>query len=125
MTTLTMKTKLVLKPGQHGTLKWSEKYGNKLVAVRYRYDRNQGKRYKTIEIIVEETEWIPEVFNQGTAINPTDKLGIRVEGYEKSIREKVKQAGGICRPRPQLWELSYRQILLLGLEDRIVTTEIR
>jgi hypothetical protein len=34
-------------------------YGDKLVCVRYRYDTESGRRFKTIEIIVEEKEWAP------------------------------------------------------------------
>jgi len=116
-----MKTKLVLKPGQHGTIKWTGKYGDKLVAVRYRYDRVKHKKYKTIELIVEESEWIPEVFNKGRGISPSDRLGIRVEAYEKALRKKVKNAGGIWRPRQKLWELSYHQIVVLGLAACLTT----
>ena len=45
---------------------------------------------------------------------------IRVVGYELELREQVTRAGGIWRPKQQLWELPYGQILALGLEDRIV-----
>ncbi len=39
-----MKTRLDLKPGQRGTKKLSELYGDQLVCVRYRYDEKIGKR---------------------------------------------------------------------------------
>ena len=55
--------------------------------------------------------------------NTVDRLGIRVTCYELAIRDYVKQAGGIWRPRQQLWELTYGQILTLGLEDRIVQVQ--
>ncbi len=38
--------------------------------------------------------------------NTVDRLGIRVTCYELAIRDYVKQAGGIWRPRQQLWELN-------------------
>ncbi len=41
-----VKTRLDLKPGQRGTKKLSELYGDQLVCVRYRYDEKIGKRYK-------------------------------------------------------------------------------
>ncbi len=72
----TMQIKLSLKPGQHGTLKWLDKYGDKLVAVRYRYDEEKRKRYNTVEIIVEESTWLPTEKNVNIDRNPTDKLGI-------------------------------------------------
>lgn len=113
--------KLVLKPGQHGTRKWLDKYGEKLIAVRYRYDEGQRKRFTTVEIIQEECSWTPDVKRAEISRKATDMLGIKVAGYELSIREKVKNAGGIWRPRQKLWELSYDKIVALGLENRIIT----
>ncbi len=114
-----MQTKLTLRPGQNGTKKWVVKYGNKLVNVRYRYDDKNRKRYTTIEIIVNESTWAPRL---ETTHRPSDLLGIQVAAHELEIREKVKHAGGIWRPRQKLWELSYREITVLGLENRIVET---
>jgi len=116
-----MQTRLTLKPGQNGTRKWVEKYGDKLVSVRYRYDEKSNKRFKTVELIVEEIHWTPTGVTGKRVVNMTDRLGIQVAGYETSVREQVKRAGGIWRPRQQLWELSYSQILMLGLESRIVS----
>ena len=47
----------------------------------------------------------------------------KVPGYEMEVREKVKKAGGIWRPRQKLWELSYAKIVALGLENRIITDQ--
>ncbi|MGM0418690.1 MAG: hypothetical protein ACQEQS_08210 [Thermodesulfobacteriota bacterium] len=54
-----MRTRLHLKPGQRGTKRLSEKYGEQLVCVRYRYDDATKKRYKTVELIVDVAEWSP------------------------------------------------------------------
>ncbi|QTA91774.1 Uncharacterized protein dnm_078480 [Desulfonema magnum] len=48
-----------LKPGQKGTKKLAEIYGDSLVCVRYRYDEKRKKRLKTVEIIIDETDWKP------------------------------------------------------------------
>ena len=117
-----MQTKLVLKPGQNGTKKWTEIYGSKLVSVRYRYDEEKRKRYKTVEIIVEETPWVPTMAPPQVNRRLTDRFGIEVAPYKLAIREQIKRAGGIWRPRQKLWELSYEQITVLGLENRIVAT---
>ena len=116
-----MQTRLSLKPGQNGTKKWVEIYGDRLISVRYRYDAGKKKRYKTVEIIVEEREWFPLDNPRKPAWNMTDKLGIRVDVGEKAMREKVKRSGGIWRPRQKLWELSYAETLALGLEGPIVS----
>jgi hypothetical protein len=117
----TMQIRLRLSPGQNGTKKLVEQYGDKLVCVRYRYDEATGKRYKTAEIIVGESAWSPatEHLPADNTRNPSERLGIRVGIGETDIRDRVKRAGGIWRPRHRLWELSYAQIVSLGLEDRI------
>jgi len=114
-----MRIKTSLKPGQKGTKKWSDIYGKQLVSVRYRYDEKKKKRYTTIEVIVEETKWQPDK-EVVARFNSTDRLGIKVAGYELELRAQVKNAGGIWRPRQKVWELPYNQILALGLEERIV-----
>jgi hypothetical protein len=55
-----LKTKLTLRPGQRGTKQLRAQYGDRLVCVRYRYDAQRHRRVKTVELIIEETEWTPE-----------------------------------------------------------------
>jgi hypothetical protein len=52
-----MKTRLTLPPGANGTKKLVERYGSRLVCVRYRCDEVRGVRIKTVELI-EEVPWI-------------------------------------------------------------------
>jgi hypothetical protein len=54
-----MKTRLILRPGQHGTKRLVEKYGDSLLCVRFKYDTEKQQRLKTVELIVERTEWTP------------------------------------------------------------------
>ncbi len=56
-TSLMMRIQRKIKPGLPGTKKWVARYGSDLVCVRYKYDPEQGKRFTTIEIIVEEKSW--------------------------------------------------------------------
>lgn len=49
-----MRTRLTLIPGQNGTKSLLERYGDRLVCVRYRYDEKKEKRYKNVELIFEE-----------------------------------------------------------------------
>jgi hypothetical protein len=48
-----VETRLTLRPGQSGTKKLLERYGERLVRVRYLYDEASGRRLKTVELIVE------------------------------------------------------------------------
>jgi hypothetical protein len=84
--------------------------------VRYRYDPERKRRFKTVEIIVDERPWEPPAPRL-----PDDSIvGVRVDYDELEIRERVKAAGGIwIRPR-RVWELTYRDAVRPGLGDRIV-----
>jgi hypothetical protein len=53
-----MEVKVTLKPGQNGTKRLVEHYGDQLICVRYRYDKLKRKRYKTIELIIDEQAWL-------------------------------------------------------------------
>ena len=52
-----MRTFSHLKPGQKGTKQLLTQYGNRLVCVRYRYDVQRKKRFKTVKVITAEREW--------------------------------------------------------------------
>ena len=110
-----MKTRLILKPGQRGTKKLSEKYGDDLVCVRFRYDAATRQRLKTVELIIERTDWEP----------PPQKLAadtvvaVRIAGYETELRKKVKAVGGKWFPEKRLWYVRYGDITGTELEKHI------
>jgi hypothetical protein len=105
-----MQTRLTRKPGQKGTRQLQLQYGEALVCVRYRYDERRRKRLKTVELVVEEREWMPD----------NTLVLVRVALAEIELRAKVKQAGGRWLPEKRLWELPYRSVMKLGLGDRVV-----
>ena len=55
-----MDVKATLLPGANGTKALLRQYGDQLICVRYRYDKTKHKRYKTVELIVEEKDWSPD-----------------------------------------------------------------
>jgi hypothetical protein len=110
-----MEIKATLAPGQNGTKQLLKEYGDQLVCVRYRYDKARQKRLKTIELIVDVQDWIPGV------IIPVDrKVPLKIGFGEADLRDKVKSAGGYWNPDQKAWMLSYRQVLHLGLERRVI-----
>ena len=120
-----MITKATLKPGLNGTKRLTEKYGARLVCVRYKYDKNTKKRYTTVELIEEERDW---AFDRNpptddASVPASQRLAVRVEYGETELREKVKEAGGIWRPRHKLWESQYADVIALGLESRVVADD--
>jgi len=54
-----MEIRTVRKPGDTGTQALMQKYGERLVCIRYRCDPAHKKRYKTVELIIAEQEWQP------------------------------------------------------------------
>jgi hypothetical protein len=117
-TSFAMRVRLHLKPGQKGTKQLLAEYGDRLVCVRYRYDAERGKRFKTVELIVGEKTWAPHPSRQDDRI-----VAIRIAFQETALRDHAKRAGGTWNPDRRLWELPYRQAVRAGLADRIVTTQ--
>lgn len=109
-----MHARRTLTPGQKGTKKWLDRYGPSLVYVRYRYDEAQGKRYTTVELIVEDAPWVLSERIPANAV-----VGVRVGLKEVALQRAVKQAGGKWNAQRQVWELRYDRAKELGLEGRI------
>lgn len=93
-----MKTRLILKPGQRGTKGLLEKYGDSLLCVRFRYDSELGQRLKTVELIVERTDWTPPPLRY-----PLDALvPLRIEAADMRNRSLAKTADGKWNSEKQL-----------------------
>ena len=120
-----MVIKATLKPGQNGTKRLKEKYGERLICVRYRYDEQSRRRYTTVELVEEQSDWAGDVAKPTTADNRDNGrlLGVRIGFNETSLRNSVKAKGAIWRPKHQLWEMRYDDIVALGLESRVVPGE--
>ena len=105
-----MRTRLTLRPHQRGAKRLLAQYGDRLVCVRHRYDAEQKKRWKTVELIIEEHEWNPAQ----VAPAADQMMWLRVAGGEVDLRGQVKAAGGKWRPQQQVWEVRYDQVVALG-----------
>ena len=83
--------------------------------MRYRYDPEKKKRYKTVELIVAEMAWEPPL----EPIDGETIVGVKVEWGEADVAKQVKIAGGIWDGEKKLWALKYSQVEKLGLQERI------
>ncbi len=104
-----------LAPSQKGTKKLHEQFGDRLLCDRYRFDDQLQKRFKTVELIVEETAWIPPA----RLLAANTIVGVRVELAEVELQRKVKQAGGRWNPARRLWEIRYDQAVKLALKAEL------
>lgn len=100
-----MKTDTHLKPGQKGTKRLVEQFGESLICVRYRKDKSRGIRLKTVEIIVEKKEWKPALGYRDEDIVP-----LAVAYSEKAIRDILKAGGGRWDPKEKVWLVPYGAI---------------
>ena len=111
-----MKTKTHLKPGQKGTKRLVEKYGDSLICVRYRYDEKRGVRLKTVEIIEEEKPFKPSLQYRNE-----DIVAVIVSFTENVLRDKLKATGGKWNSEKKVWHVLYGSIRGdTELEERIL-----
>jgi len=111
-----MHTSTTVPPGRRGTKKFLAQYGDRLVCVRYRADEQQWKRFKTVALIVGAWPWAPAPSQRPDASVVVVKLGFA----ERTLRQQVKEAGGIWKPEQQAWALRYDHAIGLGLKERII-----
>jgi len=111
-----MKTQTHLKPGQKGTKRLVEQYGDALLCVRYRRDEQRGVTLKTVELVVGE---IP--FRAGSGYRDDEIVPVVVAYGEKALRNRLKAAGGRWDPAEKLWQVPYGAIRgNAELEERIL-----
>jgi len=117
----TMKTRLTLKAGEKGTGKLTAQYGDRLVCVRYRYDEKRKKRFRTVELIAEETDWEPKVAEKAVHDAAPLRAGVRVGWGEKDLARKLREAGGRWDRGRHLWIIPHEKVSELGTDpERVV-----
>ena len=117
-----MKTRLILKAGKKGTEKLVNLYGESLLCVRY--DEERKKRFKTVELIIDEVDWPPK--KRPDHDEPEKKpgsddriLGIRIGLEDQYLQYKVRKAGGVWDRKRRLWVIRAREVRKLDLWDRV------
>jgi len=109
-------TRRTVYPGDPGSKKWQNIYGDKLLCVRYKYDIQNKKRITTIELIADEQEWQPKP----TYIPKNKIVKLQINYGEVDLARKVKSMGGSWNREKKVWELAYGYVQTLGLTKRIV-----
>ena len=103
------RTRLTLTPGANGTKKLVERYGQRLVCVRYRYDAERRRRITTVELVEEEREWLPR-----------DALFLVEIGWKDAeLRERAKALGARWSPERKLWVMTAETVRALRVESRV------
>ncbi|WP_157039973.1 hypothetical protein [Pelobacter propionicus] len=114
-----MKSYCHVKPGQKGSKRLVEQYGDRLLCVRYRYDEKRRIRLKTVEIIVEERPWQPPFRYCDNELVPL------TVGYEETeLREKLRGLRAKWDPDARVWLVPYGKIKGTELEKRIFDEDL-
>ena len=114
-----------LKPNDPGTKRLAREYGEKLVAVRYRKSVNPAVIYTTVEIIVDQKEYVPGITHvPAKSAKDQQQVPIRITYHETEIRERIKAAGAFWHVEQKLWYLEYSKVCSMGLKERMVKINV-
>ena len=113
-----METRLTRRPGEPGTKKLLDRFGERLVRVRYLYDAANGRRLKTVELVVESVPWHPRA--RAPRRRDEDIVAVRIRYHETDLRERAKRLGAVWRPAQKLWEVTWGDARRLGITERVV-----
>src|SRR5262245_25836439 len=110
-----LRTRLTLRPGRPGTRRLADEYGNRLLCVRYRYDDEHRVRYKTVELIVEESPWTPT-----RPFAPTDIVELRIRAQERALRHAAHLLGARRIGTSDTWRTTYAVARILQITTRVM-----
>ena len=108
-----MKSYCHLKPGQNGTKRLMEKYGDALLCVRYRFDEIRGVKLKTVEIIVDEKPLRHPRYDND------DLVPVHVAYDETELRQQLRDLRARWDAERKLWYVRYGLIRGTPLEERL------
>jgi hypothetical protein len=108
------RARQTIKAGERGTKKLVKEFGSNLLNVRIYYDIKRKRKIRTIELLVDENEWVP------TKINPAKIVKLKVNWGEPEIARKIKANGGIWNKEKKVWEIAFGKVKDLGLQSRMV-----
>ena len=94
-----MEIRKTLRPGDMGTRRLLEQYGEQLIRVCYRIDKIAHKRYTTVELVVDEKPYI--------ATKPDIFAWVKVNYDEFEARQKLKTAGAKWIIEEKVWIVHY------------------
>lgn len=106
-----------LAPDQPGAKKLAQRYGDALVCVRYRQDLQRGRRYTTVELLVEEGPMLVKPPRPQTKM-----VQVRIHLNETDLRMAACALGAQWDPLTGAWQMSQRAASRLRLLDRVIPT---
>ncbi len=99
-----------MKPGQRGAIKLTRRFGSDLLCVRYRESPDGRERLTTIELVLERVA----IDKRKDAI-----VSFKIRHDEEALRQAAKARGARFDFKTKLWLLPRREVIRMGLRDRI------
>ena len=112
-----MEISKTINPGEMGSKRLLNKYGDRLVCVRYRTDKQSQKRYTTVELIVNEK---PIYVAKSELI-----VWVKIHYNETELRSQAKNMGAKWQPKEKCWEMEYQTAKSLNLHKRIIKKTVK
>jgi hypothetical protein len=94
-----------LKPGKNGSKRFVERYGDDLIAARYRRDAERQTGYTTVELIVERKN--KPAKTRAPLAQPAATVAVRTHFHEKDLQLAVNHASGKWHPEIKARMLAY------------------
>ncbi|WP_045859859.1 hypothetical protein [Teredinibacter purpureus] len=102
-----------MAPGTPGTIRYYEKWADKLVNVRYRRDDTNKRILTTVEIVV-DTRPMDRDARKGLY------LPLKIGFTELKLRRLIKEHNGQWDRSQKAWYLPHKVVRKLGLEHKVV-----
>lgn len=121
-----MECRKRLTPGMNDTKRYQQRFGERLLYVRYSRDPAKKRRLTTVELIVDEAPLLPPRSKVEKTLfpHPNQIVFVRIDYKESKLRSKAKAAGALWQPELKLWRMPYRIAVKLGLKERIEDGEV-
>ncbi len=111
-----------IAPGQKGSIRYLQEWGEKLVNVRYRRSVETNEIVTTIEVVMDRRPIAPpgSQIKGYLAARAQEPVAVMIGYQEVDLRQKVKQACARWSKQPSLWIMKRKTAVQLGLVDRVV-----
>ncbi|MBN8429366.1 hypothetical protein JF535_00750 [Microbulbifer salipaludis] len=110
-----------IRPGDDGSKRYHDKYGDQLCAVRYRRSPCKNTVYTTVEIIVAQREAYRNKNTKPTSPqNPTEWVALKIAYDEVELRAEVRKIGGRWSRTAKAWVVKRSMAERRNMAHRIV-----
>ena len=102
-----------LAPDQPGAKKLAQRFGEQLLCVRYRQDTEAGRRYTTVELVVDEGPITSDK-------RRSSFVCVRIAFDDLALRQAIRNHGGTWDKRRRVWRMHQDGVFALQLQNQVL-----